>query len=370
MKKKLSKIILEVAIAGSRRQRKDGSMIPGKNGPWNDLDTPVRNTANWLKIFLYCYKNCKDAIFLESGKKCFNYLISEEAIPHQLAFYCRKNTNKNNSNGLIGQAWVIESLHESIDYFDKKKSIDLINKVASAHEYDSEKHLWKEMMTDGSEKKICSTFNQQLWFGITLFRARKFLTKKNKKNIDDFLKNIKNTISTYESGMILHPIIFPNIKNAILKRVLKKIKIKFDKKIKSKKIIDLSIGYNLFNIYALAMLKETGVNYIFLNSRMFKKILNYSLSENFTIKLNKNIYSYQYNAPGFEIPIILNSFFNNKKKVIEISKPIIQRQFDLTFDEKNHKFSKNTCDPETLTARLYELTRLPREILNKIEINI
>lgn len=367
---KLDKIILNIAKSGLKSQNPNGSMEAGVNGPWNDFDTPVRNTSNWLKIFLYCYKNSKETIFLKSSKKCLNYLISKESIPYHISFHCRKNTNKKSTNGLIGQAWALEALYEYYSYFKEDKIAEIFNKIASSHDYDEKKHLWKEMEIDGSNKSVCLTFNQQLWFAVTLLKAKKILNRINRKRAIDFINNIENTISTYENGLILHPIILSEINALFANKFLKIAKINLDKKLRNEKILNLSIGYNLFNIYAFAMLEGIEPKSNFLKSKKFKKIIEYSFTDEFINKLNKNEYSYQYNAPGFEFPIILNHFCKDKKKIINMSKFFIQKQFDLTFDKNCFEFNKNTCDSKTLTGRIYELTRIPKDMIEEIEINI
>ncbi len=47
----------------------------------------------------------------------------------------------------------------------------------------------------------------------------------------------------------------------------------------------------------------------------------------------------------------------------------VNQQISKTYNNRTGMFDKNTTDPATLTARIYELTRLPQKILANIQIN-
>ncbi len=88
----------------------NGYINPSHNRPYNDEETPARNTAHWLIIFSYLYTETQEKKYNNAIIKCAKYLTSNNAKPANATFYCRKNKNKDFSNGLIGQAWVIETL--------------------------------------------------------------------------------------------------------------------------------------------------------------------------------------------------------------------------------------------------------------------
>ena len=88
-----------------------GMDIPiGHNGPHFDSDTTARNTANLLKIYVKAYQITGDPKFLSGIDECIHTLLSNKLFPNQTAFLCRTSFGKDNTNGLIGQAWVLEAL--------------------------------------------------------------------------------------------------------------------------------------------------------------------------------------------------------------------------------------------------------------------
>lgn len=105
----------------------DGYINPSHNGPYNDEEAPVRNTAHWLIIFSYLYIETQEKKYYNAIVKCAKYLTSNNATPANATFYCRKNRNKDFSNGLIGQAWVIEALALANNKLETAKYGEIIN---------------------------------------------------------------------------------------------------------------------------------------------------------------------------------------------------------------------------------------------------
>jgi hypothetical protein len=126
-----------------------------------------------------------------------------------------------------------------------------------------------------------------------------------------------------------------------------------------------SIGYQTFNLYALALIKKGFEKHSFWQSSDFKKTLSYLDSKEFNNKIEDNKYGYPYNAPGFEIPFIKYIFEKDKNKAIAISEKYLQRQIEKTFNKNTLMFENNTQDKNILSARIYETTRLPGNWLKK-----
>ena len=93
------------------------------------------------------------------------------------------------------------------------------------------------------------------------------------------------------------------------------------------------------------------------------------VSPEFIDGLNANKYGFPYNAPGFEFPVIFFEFYNyDQQKLLEKIEYWLKEQIRRTFEPKKYMFSRNTTDILTLTSRIYELTRLPEELLEKITV--
>ncbi|MFW6016905.1 MAG: agl cluster protein AglQ, partial [bacterium] len=141
---------------------KKGYATPGHNGPYQDVETPVRNTAHYLLAYSNLYKYYEDDKYLKVINRSADYLMKSINRPNDATFYCRDKDNKDKSNGLMGQAWVIEALCGAYETLNEKKYLDLAEKVFLLHPF--EHGFWKIVDTDGSVKKIDGTFNHQLWF--------------------------------------------------------------------------------------------------------------------------------------------------------------------------------------------------------------
>lgn len=116
-----------------------------------------------------------------------------------------------------------------------------------------------------------------------------------------------------------------------------------------------AIWYHWFNLYAFTILKNNYPKLDFWESDKFKKILNFIDSKKNKNWLVNNDFWLDYNLSWIEISYALQNFVPNSKKN---QKYWLEKQFIRNYDFEKKSFSKNTNDPETLTARLYEATRL------------
>lgn len=357
----------------------NGYINPGHNGPYNDIETPARNTAHWLITFSYLFYVTDKEKYYDAVYKCGNYLVSDNARPMHAVFYCRKNPKKDFTNGIIGQAWVIEALIEAYKVTKNDKYLNTALEVFLLHPFSEQKGIWKIVNIDGSIKNYDMTFNHQLWFaaaGSIIYDITK--SKKIKQEIDIFFNKLNDNLNIHKCGLIRHSILFKTTTKDKIKKSYKSLKLFISKAIKDKDSTYKEFGYHIFNVYAFAILHENGFGTKFYNEEKFNKILKYTFSdellENLKINNNKsditnipvinnnikvNRYGYAYNAPGFEIPYIYEIFKTKINENINIEN-IINEQLSLTYNKSEKLFSNNTEDKITLTSRIYELTRYLR----------
>lgn len=375
-------IIKKLAEQAIEEQRDDGAMIAGHNGPYNDSETPTRNTAHWLITFHFMYKLTKDNKYFKALEKCGDYLLSITSRPMKATYYCRTNPNKDFANGLIGQAWAIEALVEAYKATRKKEYIDTALEVFTLHPFDSSKGLWKTVNVDGSYKGFDMTFNHQLWFAASLTIL--YDVHKNEKVLREletyFQKNLKK-IKTYKNGLIKHKITFNDSLINVLKNSIHTLRHIYYQTVRNKSMVYKENGYHIFNLYAFAIIQDYGFNIPLFSSKKFKKSLNYALSPkhlkslcednykrditNLKFSFKKifiNRYGFSYNAPGFEFPYV-QSVFNDKLRYNKDNNNIFSKQMDLTWNITEERFSMGTEDAITLSARIYELTRASNEYL-------
>lgn len=345
----------------------------GHNGPYFDSETLVRNYSHWLITFAKCYELSGKNKYKEKVEKLANYLCSKKARPLNASFYHRKSNEKDKCNGLIGQAWTIEALVKASKTLDDNKYLRLAEKVFMSHKFNKRYGLWHRLEINGKTLTIDKTFNHQLWFaasGSLVYKSTK--NKKIESRINTFLNNLNRNLTVLESGLIYHPIErslflqnnflnFIKVVISFLKKTYKNSNLKYKYK---------SIGYQTFNLYAFAILKQNFKKNLFWQKQKFKKALSYMDTKEFTDNIDKNKYSFPYNAPGFEIPYIKFVFNDNEKRAIKIAKKYLQTQINKTYNKKAMMFEKNTPDANVLTARIYEITRLPNDWIKRIEIKI
>lgn len=348
-------------------------MPPGHDGPHFDVETPVRNTSHWLLTFQKAYEITKEKRYLSAVVELADYLISEEARPMGATFLHRKNPNKDFSNNLIGQAWTIEALIVASKLLKNKKYESIAKEVFLIHKFDKNMGLWERRNVDGSCNTIDGTFNHQLWFAAICSKL-----KVDKDSFNFFMDMIPKQIIVKNRGLVYIPI--RRASNTIEKKIIGKIITVWNllgDKINNYK----AIGYHAFHLYGFALLFDNFRDHRFWTSKLFKKILLYPLRREFEKKLDNtfngctygrmppedktlihNRYGYAYNPPGFEIAYALLTFKDYLPPDIDAEKLAsywVSKQINRCYNFKTKMMEKNTEDSETLSARLYEATRLP-----------
>lgn len=361
------KAIIKAANIGLDLQSHNGSMPAGHNGSRFHKETIVRNTAHWSITFFSAYKLTNDINFLIAGRKCINQILLPKWRPYGFTFFMRDYSKKDRCNGLIGQAWVLESLIFALKFYpDKYLEINkVISTVISAIDFNY-KDFWRITEIDGSTKK-CRTFNQELWISLIFcdYNSTKFdqqlsdnlkywFSELNKQKImhikhngiiGHYLKLQKKNVDLTDSYILLLMQVEPLIERFDL---LKKFYLPH-----YQEYIKQSFGYNTFNLYAFAAI-----------ARSFPKLLS-----NSTIKMVKSLvqtfrvskyvglypnsgYGFNYNPIGFEMAYVEKVFGGSDDNI----KMWLNKQLKHYFSDS--MCPKNTNDPAVLLARVYELYRL------------
>lgn len=349
----LSKLLLRFADNNIRDITYNGVQA-GTNGPYMDDDTNVRNVAHWLVIYSFAFKLTRDTKYKEVAYLLVDKLNSAESRPMQASFICRKNPEKDLCNGLMGQAWVIESLVYAYDTFSDEELYKLAEDLFLKHKFDYSRNMWQRLGVDGSFLTFDPTFNHQLWFcAVSSLLHKTELAQKQSKL---FFDNIATKPETYQSGVIYHhsnlyssTVEFRKGPKSFLDYIINKLFCLKEKK----KLYSKSVGYHGFNLYAYELLKNSFSKEPFFESNKFKKMVNVSLSSSFIEQLEKSKYSYGYNPPGFELGFSLLA--NNYDQ--SIVKRYLNSHFKITSTSSilNSKVSE---DKHTSEARVYELVRI------------
>ena len=366
----------------------------GHNGPYHDLETPVRNSGHWLIAFSKCYEWTGKAKFKEKVAELAKYLCSEDSRPYGYSFHHRNNTGKDKCNGLIGQAWSFEALLEATRVLGDFKYARLAEEVFFQHPFNEGLGLWNPLEVDGRVLPIDTTFNHQLWFAACISLAEVERRTEILRRVKRFLDCLDANLTVLPNGLVYHPIEYLWEKDLFRRFTLqarpKKVVYNWLKVLKHlrlskkqphdeeevqkrahEKLVYKSVGYHAFNMYAFALLTQQMQDHPFWSSKTFRKMVVYMEGEEYRQALNNNNYGYPYNPPGFEVPFSLFILKGlAREELIEITRRWAGEQFRRCFNQQTGKMERDTEDPDTLTARIYELTRLPREILESVEIDL
>lgn len=355
----------------------------GFNGPYYNQDTPVRNSAHWIVTYSYLYEKTGKQEYYDAAKILSEYLLRKENYGTSGSIRCRTDARYDHTNGLIGQAWVIEGLVESARLFKDLSYYEKAVQLFKIQEYNSNNNLWEVTDCNG-EKDYDLTFNHQLWFAASGAMILEFETE-NKINKSVFIDNqIQDFLSAAEKkyfkvkkdGCIVHVVDYQKspdevehskkLQNArkmasITENPVKVIKKKITDKLSKFSLTEgLEEGYHIFDLYGFALLKKLYGNHSIYKSDNFKAAVHYALDTNQLLKLRNscggekfNKFAFGYNSPAFEYPFVAY-MFNGTINQFLVDK-LFQFQLDATY--KEDRLSQNCVDPNTLEARIYELVR-------------
>jgi hypothetical protein len=355
----LRKIFIRMCENALELQLPDGSMPPGHNGPHMDPETPVRNTSHWLIAFGKAWELSGEKKFRKAALSCLGYLKSPEARPGKGAFWHRKNPLKDFSNGVIGQAWTLEALIYSAFIFDDSDAASLAEEVFNLHPYDADVQAWSILDLNGKPIGPDRTFNHQLWFASMGCRLMKMGYSSVSATSTDFVQNIHKNIGYYKNGVIMHYPYGYTRENSLQKWADAKLHGIWHRFSPDPKSYSHSVGYHAFNTYALHAIHLIIPDAPVFKQKAFAKSLRVFRSPAFRNQLENTRFGFPYNPPGIEIAVSLQS--DNRLSVADKLGHMLywlRRQFERNFDPSTFRMIRNTPDPLTYEARMYEMYEL------------
>lgn len=336
------------------QQRPDGSFPAGHNGPYNDPETPVRNTAHFLFLLSSVFEYDPSPLIRQSAEKAIGYLFSKNARPYWKTFYCRDKNNKDRCNGLVGQAWVMEALIKASHVFQRSDCYELAEEVFFLHKWDGKVGAWQRMNVDGEVLTFDSTFNHQLWFAAVSAQLKS--TPDALFQAKSFLRKVASNVMLYPDGVIFHASPLGHLSDYLGKGVKgfsSEILVRLLSVNRKKELYSKSVGYHGFNIYAFAMLRESFPSEKLWQQDVLMRITEVVKLPSFQAALLKSEYGYFYNLAGVEIAFAAE-VLKGDGKLAEIW---LDRQFELTYQDEHHPFVRNAADKNTAIARLYQAAR-------------
>lgn len=351
----LHNVLCRTADVGCQIQDPEtGRMPAGHNGPWQNVDTCVRNTAHWTITFFRAFEITGEERYFDCAIAGVEFLLSDSVRPGGYTFVHRKD-GSDRCNGLIGQAWTLEALANAAEYHDDLHALETAKEVFLLHPFDDDLGLWHSIDIDGTDRGVHPTFNQQLWFaaiGAQLMDRDERIEAR----VSRFLDRLAETIELTDGGLIVHNS-YPHEGYQRLRYVVKNVLFS-DLKERRR---ELAVGYHSFNLYGMALLKREWQDHSFWESNTWKSALKYVEADEFLQQAKQNPYCYGYNPTGFELAFAARTFADSSIGVSEWT----ERQLAFTFDPRVGIMNQGV-DPVTLSARIYEATRLPNVALDDL----
>ena len=364
----------------------------GHNGPYRDPEASLRNFGHWLITFSRCYEWTGDNRFKDKVVELAEHLCSEKSRPYGYSFHHRNKTGKDKCNGLIGQAWTFEALGEASRVLEARRFEKLAEEVFFQHPFDEKIGLWKAVDVDGRVLPFDVTFNHQLWFAACSSLLQGGLRREQVMGrITTFLDHIGTNMTLIDDGLVYHPIehlmeahIEKKRKHARLGRkgLIRGLSNVVRRRKKSNmpgsearnedmrdRVVAKSLGYHAFNMYAFALLKPSLPDHPFWESDLLESAIKYMLGKAYEEGLEGNRFGYPYNPPGFEVPYALSVLSKvPKDELIEKCTWWVRQQLERCYNRDTALMDRNTDDPLTHTARIYEVVRMDDVLISSIKV--
>ncbi|HSI74606.1 MAG TPA: hypothetical protein VK957_01870 [Lunatimonas sp.] len=321
----------------------------GENGPYFDLETPVRNSSHVAIIFSVLYYLTQKDEYKDTALLLLKYLKGNVKIQKNGVFIQRQKAGKDWCNGVIGQAWVIEAFSIASKCLDDTDCLNYSRHIAEAFPFDKRVKAWIAKDPIQGTSKVDYTLNHQLWYASALAETGEII---HLDHVELFLDHLLSQgFEIRNDGLIIHLLKANSFKGKILS-LRYEMYLKRDRNL----VIEKEIGYHLYNLFPLARLYRIFPDHNFFKSNKFIKALKYGFSASFLNRLVENKYAYTYNSPAFELPLVYEVFKHLLSNSIEKGvRESLEIQIQKTQNQTGYFLSDNNPDPLTLSSRAYEL---------------
>lgn len=345
--KRLEYFLLSEAQNLIEHQRFDGSWPGGCNGPYNDPESPLRNTSHIVILLIAVGLHDSNNALLKSAENGLNYLIRKIKEDNLNPLEFRHKDGKDKTNGVIGPAWLIEALSVAARYLGRNDAKLAAQKIYRNHQYSARYACWYKMRPEADSKyKIDQTFNHQLWFASAISSLG---IHDASVLVDNFIEKNLLKLNLYRDKIVYHGSelngslsLFQQLSNK------NEIKLKLKRQLRKRTLRSKSVGYHSFNLYAIARLYEELNKPQQLRSLLIRLIE--PLKKKYIVEeLSKSKYSWDYNHPNLEYYYVFHSL-----DLLHEYPSFLKKDY---FETINN-YIKNSSDKKTAHARLYSLARI------------
>lgn len=327
-------------------------MPAGHNGPWQQRETPLRNTGNWLQVLLWSSHRAGGHSIRQAAERAAGYLLEEDHRPGGGAFLHLPECPGREGNGLIGQAWTIHALFVAFQALGWDELRAAAQAVVRAHAFDDRLGLWMSLGLDGRPAGLELTLNQQVWFAAAALQDPAPEAETTCR-VRRFLHRLPTHIRLTRAGRIehrIHPMSlwkrFPAGWRSTLRgwrtpRAVER---------------ERSIGYHSFVLHGLGMLLPHIKGRAEIGDRSVKSALAYADSDLYRTSLESNPFAYGYNPTGFEMAFASLRFVPHSESQ---AAAWAGAQVGRALDPVTGLMTLGSTDPMTLAGRICEAVLLP-----------
>ena len=341
-------------------QREDGSFPPGRNGVYDEPETPVRTTSHWLTTLSKVYEITGDEVFAEAAHDAADYLLSDEARPHGYTFHSRNAEGKDKCDGLVGQAAPIRALARAGSALERPELLEVAADVFSLHPFDSRLGLWQRVEIDGTPLSFDRTLNHQLTFAASSANLSDHGVGTDR--IKDFLDRLADTMRLHSDGLIKHYVrpspldvlqtvlTSPTHWNLLLNEFV------FHYYSRSSKRRTKELGYHPVNLRSLARLKEAFPQHFVWESPPVNDAVGFVDSDRYAGPDGVMDISSGSMTPGIHTAYAL--LVLDTRRSAEVRK-WLRRDIEQRFDFDQDLLIANATDVNFQASTIYNVTTLP-----------
>lgn len=342
-------------------QREDGSFPPGRNYHYDEPKLPVGTTSHWLLTFTEVYDHTNEGEFKEAARGCVDYLLSNEARPHDYTFHSRNAESKDSCNGVIGQSGPIRALARAGDVFGWKDAKEMAREVFFLLPFDQQLGLWERIEIDGKNLSFDRTLNHQI-----IFAARAAELHHHDDQVNDritrFLDRLEANLSLRSDGRIVH-YVRPSVTDVVRKLSThpRYYSLMWNEIANiycavTDRLLQKERGYHPLNMKGLALLYDGFPSHSFWNNEMFEQAMDY-LVQNESGLIDGHKTTGGTLMPEIAVAIVYSKFDVDRGTDVE---RLLNIAIDERLNQKTFMLESEGVDPADMAAQISQFSHLYR----------
>lgn len=356
----LHELVVRSADSELRLQNNDGTFPAGENYAYGDPETPVRNTARWSIVLCGAYRISGEDRFRDAAEAAIDFLLDGNARPHGHTFHCRKTTDKDRCNGLVGQATPIRALTLAGEVLGRSDALDAARNVFALHPFDADLGLWERVEIDGENLSFDRTLNHQI-----IFAARSAPLAAHDdivaERITAFLDALDSNMALHADGLIKH-YVHPSLRSIVskLRRRPETYPLLWNALVnplyaRSEKRRRKELGYQSVNLSALARLHAEVGDHPFWSSDKLESAIR-CLEERTDQLLSGDDIIHGSTMPGTDIAVVLHEFEGTPFAELQ---HLVEHDLDRLLDRSTYLLESSRIDTNDQAALVVKFLDLP-----------